>query len=74
MTISIKTKVATTFGLIMVLLSIILVVFATQGLVEEKKKSLTVQSKQAIKSISALSEAWVENKEQELFTLQAFLS
>lgn len=74
MTISVKTKVATTFGLIMVLLSIVLVVFATQGLVEEKKKSLTVQSKQAIQSISALSEAWVENKEQELFTLQAFLS
>ncbi|MGR6837844.1 methyl-accepting chemotaxis protein [Aliivibrio wodanis] len=74
MTFSVKTKVATTFGLIMILLSIMLVVFATQGLVEEKKKSLTIQSKQAIESISALSEAWVENKKQELNTIQAFLS
>ncbi|MGR6832331.1 methyl-accepting chemotaxis protein [Aliivibrio wodanis] len=74
MTFSVKTKVAVTFGIIMIFLSIMLVVFATNGLVDEKKKSLTIQSKQAIQSISALSEAWVENKEQELFTIQAFLS
>jgi len=60
--------------MIMLCLAILFVGFSAQGLVAEKRISLTVQSKQSMSSISELTKLWVHNKEQELKNLQAYLS
>ena len=72
--ISIKTKIAVVFSVIMLCLAILFVVFSAQGLVAEKRISLTVQSKQSMSSIQEVTKLWIQNKEQELNILHAYLS
>ncbi|WP_392339032.1 methyl-accepting chemotaxis protein [Moritella marina] len=74
MGISIKTKITVVFSIIMLCLAILFVVFSAQGLVAEKRISLTIQSKQSMSSIQEVTKLWVKNKEQQLKNLHAYLS
>ncbi len=58
----------------MLCLAILFVVFSAQGLVAEKRISLTIQSKQSMSSIQEVTKLWVKNKEQQLKNLHAYLS
>lgn len=71
---SIKTTIASTMSVMMLLLSTILVVYATNGLYEEKRADITVQAKQSLSSLSTLTSFWQQSKIIELEYIHAMVA
>ncbi len=71
---SIKTAIAMTMSIMMLVLSTILVVYATNGLYEEKRADITVQAKQSLSSLDTLANFWQQNKIVELEYIHAMVA